>query len=121
MLVNLQTLNLNFCFLLAKHPMNIVYMISLKHLYLRNCPELKIFPFGLSRLLCLRTLTKYILSVKARNKIGILKNLNLDGELGLYHLHEVKNVNEAKEANMSSKQNNISLSVSWEASSEITE
>ncbi|KAH7677272.1 P-loop containing nucleoside triphosphate hydrolase protein [Dioscorea alata] len=113
MLVNLQTLNLNSCFDLTKLPMSIVYMNSLRHLHLNDCPELKIMPSGLSRLRCLKTLTKYIVSEKAGNKIGELKHWNLEGELGLYDLHEVKNADEAKEANMSSRQNINSLSLSW--------
>ncbi|KAH7688969.1 P-loop containing nucleoside triphosphate hydrolase protein [Dioscorea alata] len=113
MLVNLQTLNLNYCRQLTKLPMSIVYMNSLRHLHLNDCPELKIMPSGLSRLRCLKTLTKYIVSEKAGNKIGELKHWNLEGELGLYDLHEVKNADEAKEANMSSRQNINSLSLSW--------
>ncbi|KAH7677276.1 P-loop containing nucleoside triphosphate hydrolase protein [Dioscorea alata] len=114
MLVNLQTLNLNYCSLLTKLPMSIVYMNSLRHLHLNDCPELKIMPSGLSRLCCLKTLTKYIVAEKAGNKIGELKHWNhLEGELGLYDLHEVKNADEAKEANMSSRLNINSLSLSW--------
>ncbi|XP_039129247.1 putative disease resistance protein RGA4 isoform X2 [Dioscorea cayenensis subsp. rotundata] len=118
MLVNLQTLNLNDCSQLAKLPMSIVYMNSLRHLYISRCPKLKIMPSGLSRLRCLKTLTKYIVSEKAGNKIGELKHWNLDGELGLYDLHEVKNADEAKEANMSSRQSIYSLSLSWGTSVE---
>ncbi|XP_039129021.1 putative disease resistance protein RGA3 [Dioscorea cayenensis subsp. rotundata] len=110
MLVNLQTLNLNGCDLLTKLPMSIVYMNSLRHLHLSRCPELKIMPFGLSRLRCLKTLTKYIVSDKAGNNLGELKHWNLDGELGLYDLHKVKNADEAKEAKMSSRQSINSLS-----------
>ncbi|XP_039120683.1 disease resistance protein RGA2-like [Dioscorea cayenensis subsp. rotundata] len=121
MLVNLQTLNLNGCDLLTKLPMSIVYMNSLRHLHLSDCPKLKIMPSGLSRLRCLKTLTKYIVSEKAGNKIGELKHWNLDGELGLYDLHKVKNVDEAKEANMSSRQRINSLSLSWGASVENAE
>ncbi|KAH7677296.1 P-loop containing nucleoside triphosphate hydrolase protein [Dioscorea alata] len=121
MLVNLQTLNLNYCFRLSKLPMSIVYMNSLRHLHLSHCPELKSMPSGLSRLRCLKTLTKYIVSEKAGNKIGELKHWNLEGELGLYDLHEVKNADEAKEAIMSSRQNINSLSLSWGASVENAE
>ncbi|XP_039128673.1 disease resistance protein RGA2-like [Dioscorea cayenensis subsp. rotundata] len=121
MLVNLQTLNLNGCSQLAKLPMSIVYMNSLRHLHLSDCPKLKIMPSGLSRLRCLKTLTKYIVSEKAGNKIGELKHWNLDGELGLYDLHEVKNADEAKEANMSSRQSINSLSLSWGTSVENAE
>ncbi|KAH7677290.1 P-loop containing nucleoside triphosphate hydrolase protein [Dioscorea alata] len=121
MLVNLQTLNLNRCYDLTKLPMSMVYMNSLRHLHLNDCPELKIMPSGLSRLRCLKTLTKYIVSEKAGNKIGELKHWNLEGELGLYDLHEVKNADEAKEANMNSRQNINSLSLSWGASVENAE
>ncbi|KAH7674108.1 P-loop containing nucleoside triphosphate hydrolase protein [Dioscorea alata] len=113
MLINLQTLNLNSCHLLAKLPMSIVYMNSLRHLYLRDCSALKIKPPGLSQLQCWKTLTIYTVDEKEGSKIGELKHWNLDGELSLYDLHKVSNADEAKEANMSSRPNINSLSLSW--------
>ncbi|XP_039120074.1 putative disease resistance protein RGA1 [Dioscorea cayenensis subsp. rotundata] len=83
MLINLQTLNMNHCYCHTKLPMSIVYM------------------------------NKYTIVKNAENKIGELKHWNLDGKLVLYGLHKVKNVDEAKEANMSSRQNINSLSFSW--------
>ncbi|XP_039120957.1 putative disease resistance protein RGA1 [Dioscorea cayenensis subsp. rotundata] len=100
MLVNLQTLNLSLCIHLTKLPMSIVYMKSLRHLHLSNCHTLEIMPSGLSQLPCLKTLTKYIVSEDAGNKIGELQRWDLEGELVLYDLHKVQNADEAKEANM---------------------
>ncbi|KAH7677270.1 P-loop containing nucleoside triphosphate hydrolase protein [Dioscorea alata] len=113
MLVNLQTLNLNGCGQLTKLPMSMVNMNSLRHLHLRDCSELKILPPGLSQLRCWKTLTEYTVAENPENKIGELKHWNLDGELSLYDVHKVKNADEAKEANMSSRQNIKSLSLSW--------
>ncbi|XP_039117628.1 disease resistance protein RGA2-like [Dioscorea cayenensis subsp. rotundata] len=121
MLVNLQTLNLNGCGYLTKLPMSMVYMNSLRHLHLRDCSALKILPPGLSQLLCWKTLTKYTVAENPENKIGELQHWNLDGELWLYDIQKVKNADEAKEANMSSRQNTNSLSLSWGTSVENAE
>ncbi|KAH7677284.1 P-loop containing nucleoside triphosphate hydrolase protein [Dioscorea alata] len=121
MLINLQTLNLNYCCNLTKLPTSIAYMNSLRHLHLRDCSALKILPPGLSQLRCWKTLTEYTVAENPENKIGELKHWNLDGKLRLYDLHKVKNADEAKEANMSSRQNIKSLSLFWGASVENAE
>ncbi|KAH7677293.1 P-loop containing nucleoside triphosphate hydrolase protein [Dioscorea alata] len=113
MLINLQTLNLNCCRQLTKLPMSMVYMNSLRHLHLIDCSALKILPPVLSQLRCSKTLTEYTVAENTENKIGELKHWNLDGRLRLYDLHKVKNADEAKEANMSSRQNIKSLCLFW--------
>ncbi|KAM0953939.1 putative leucine-rich repeat domain superfamily [Dioscorea sansibarensis] len=116
MLVNLQTLKLNCCRQLTELPKSIVFMCNLRHLHINSCLELRSMPTGLSQLQNLRTITKYVVNSSTGSEIRELKQLNLGGRLALYNLHKVKNAGIAKEVNLDSKPNIISLALCWSAS-----
>lgn len=116
MLVNLQTLKLNCCHRLTELPTSIVFMCNLRHLHIDNCLELRSMPAGLSQLQSLRTITKYVVNNSTGSDIRELQQLNLGGRLALYNLHQVRDAGIAKEANLDSKPNIISLTLCWGAS-----
>ncbi|XP_039131876.1 putative disease resistance protein RGA3 [Dioscorea cayenensis subsp. rotundata] len=115
MLVNLQTLKLYGCREFSELPNSITYMNSLRHLIFDQCPKLKVFPAGLSRLQNLKTLTRFTVGDDANNNIRQLKFLNLGGKVQLYNLQKVKNAGNAQEANLRHKENIDTLILNWGA------
>ncbi|XP_078158377.1 disease resistance protein RGA2-like isoform X2 [Carex rostrata] len=110
----LQTLRLPCNWNLKKLPEGMRYMSSLRHLYIKWIDKLESMPKGLGQLNCLQTLTIYIVGTDDGNGIGELNNLNnLSGQLHLYNLREIKNVVDAREANLMAKQNLDDLALCW--------
>jgi structure-specific endonuclease subunit SLX1 len=110
---NLQTLKLSYCESLEYLPRKMSNMCNLRHVYLDGCFNLKCVPAGLGKLRSLQTLTKYI--VDPANGCGIeeLKDLNLRGQLELYGLSKLRNIEDAREADLSSKTGLNHLYLSW--------
>ncbi|XP_078158150.1 putative disease resistance protein RGA3 [Carex rostrata] len=111
----LQTLKISECPYLKKLPKGMRYMSSLRHLNISGpFRNLRIMPEGLGELNYLQTLTIYIVGTDAGNGIRELNNLNnLHGRLHLYNLGKIKNIVDAREANLIAKQNLDDLAICW--------
>ncbi|KAH0646753.1 hypothetical protein KY290_034388 [Solanum tuberosum] len=68
----------------------------------------------IASLTCLKTLGCFAVGRKKSSQIGELRNLNLYGSISITHLERVKNDMDAKEANLSAKENLHSLSMKWD-------
>ncbi|XP_038975129.1 putative disease resistance protein RGA4, partial [Phoenix dactylifera] len=112
-LFNLQIFKLDYCWKLCKLPEAMRNMRSLRHLYINGCRSLKHMPAGMGQLSFLKTLTKYIVGDDDERGIRELKGLNLGGQLELYNLEKVRGMEDAREANLESKQNLQSLALCW--------
>ncbi|GMJ12861.1 hypothetical protein like AT3G14470 [Hibiscus trionum] len=110
---NLQTLNLQECLNLEMLPKGLKNLKNLRYLDLKNCDDLISMPVGLGELTCLRKLSEFIVGKDNGCGIDELKELDLEGELSIAGLCNVKNSTEAKNANLIKKQNLRSLSLSW--------
>ncbi|KAH0741394.1 hypothetical protein KY290_034437 [Solanum tuberosum] len=64
-------------------------------------------------LTCLKTLDCFVVGERKGYQLGELRNLNLHGAISITHLDRMKKDKEAKEANLSTKMNLHSLSMSW--------
>ncbi|XP_034680294.1 putative disease resistance protein RGA4 isoform X2 [Vitis riparia] len=99
-LYNLQTLNVCSCRMLFELPQGMRKLINLRHLEFEDT-SLSL-PKGIGRLTSLRTLTKFF--IRDFCKIGELKNLNsLRGGLVIRWIANVKNAEEAGEAELKNK------------------
>jgi len=116
---NLQILKLHYCRNLRKLPNNLIRLKSLQHLYLFGCFRLSSLPPNIGKLTSLRTLSMYV--VGKGNLLAELGQLNFKvNEFHIKHLERVKNVEDAKEANMLSKHVN-NLRLSWDEESQLQE
>uniref|UniRef100_M0ZV70 NBS-LRR resistance protein n=1 Tax=Solanum tuberosum TaxID=4113 RepID=M0ZV70_SOLTU len=71
-------------------------------------------PPRIGSLTCLKTLGCFAVGRKKSSQLGELRNLNLYGSIKITHLERVKNDMDAKEANLSAKENLHSLSMKWD-------
>ncbi|GMJ12805.1 hypothetical protein like AT3G14470 [Hibiscus trionum] len=110
---NLQTLKLQECLILEMLPKGLKNLKNLRYLDLRGCNGLISMPVGLGELTCLRKLSKFIVGKDNGCGIDELKELDLEGELSITGLCNVKNSTEARNANLIKKQNLRSLELSW--------
>ncbi|XBI77083.1 hypothetical protein VPH35_070254 [Triticum aestivum] len=113
MLYSLQTLKLNCCMKLKKLPEGMRYMSSLRHIFLHGCFRLERMPQGIGQLNSLQTLTNYVIDSDAGRGIEQLKDFNLGGGLSLTNLREVHSAENAKQGNISAKNNLKRLSLNW--------
>ncbi|GMJ12804.1 hypothetical protein like AT3G14470 [Hibiscus trionum] len=104
-LPNLQTLNLQWCRNLQMLPEGLKNLKNLRYLDLRGCSRLTSMPVGLGELTCLRKLSNFIVGKEKGGGIDELKELDLEEELSITGLCNVKNSIEAKNANLIKKQN----------------
>ncbi|XXG50768.1 hypothetical protein AAC387_Pa02g4703 [Persea americana] len=119
-LVNLQTLKLSLCHSLHELPKHMRKMISLRHIEISSpfygswglC-SLHETPVQLGKLKCLQTLPIFAVGTSVGCRITELKDLNLQGQLFIKNLENVKDGNDAKEANLKQKQNLHVLAFSW--------
>eukprot|EP00268_Persea_americana_P054699 TRINITY_DN6291_c0_g1_i5.p1 TRINITY_DN6291_c0_g1~~TRINITY_DN6291_c0_g1_i5.p1 ORF type:complete len:1110 (+),score=191.03 TRINITY_DN6291_c0_g1_i5:1029-4358(+) len=119
-LVNLQTLKLSLCHSLHELPKHMRKMISLRHIEISSpfygswglC-SLHETPVQLGKLKCLQTLPIFAVGTSVGCRITELKDLNLQGQLFIKNLENVKDGNDAKEANLKQKQNLHVLVFSW--------
>ncbi|GAB2232279.1 hypothetical protein Droror1_Dr00011311 [Drosera rotundifolia] len=118
-LQNLQTLKLNRCWKLKVLPADVKKLINLRHLDLGghdglgSCLDLASMPAGMGRLIALHKLDVFIVGIDHRASVSETKTARLrdlkaldklSGRLRIKILGEMKYpVNEAKEANLSSK------------------
>ncbi|XXG50771.1 hypothetical protein AAC387_Pa02g4705 [Persea americana] len=124
-LVNLQTLKLSCCDILRELPKHMRKMVSLRHIEISSrvfksrldsqwglC-SLHETPVQLGKLKCLQTLPIFAVGTSVGCRITEIKDLNLQGQLFIKNLENVKDGNDAKEANLKQKQNLHVLVFSW--------
>lgn len=109
-LVNLQTLKFSDCPNLHELPKDMRKMVSLRHIEFSSCGSLieepwrfrwfTEMPVQIGKLKCLQTLLLFIVGTRVGHRITELKDLNLGGELFIKKLKNVKDANDAKEANL---------------------
>ncbi|XP_061947235.1 putative disease resistance protein RGA1 [Populus nigra] len=113
-LQNLQTLDLRYCRQLIQLPKGMKHMKSLVYLDITYCRSLRFMPAGMGQLICLRKLTLFIVGGENGRRISELEGLNnLAGELSIADLVNVKNLEDAKSANLKLKTTLLSLALSW--------
>ncbi|KAH6770312.1 hypothetical protein C2S52_015115 [Perilla frutescens var. hirtella] len=97
---------------LTKLPSTFSYLISLRHLHIDGGVVL---PPEIGRITSLQTLPHFTVSNEQGCRIGELGSLqNLKGKLRIYNLEEVRDEEEAKEANLRSKPNLYKLRFAWD-------
>ncbi|KAM0006288.1 putative virus X resistance protein-like, coiled-coil [Helianthus debilis subsp. tardiflorus] len=116
-LYNLEMLILFGCRSLAKLTNNFLKLKNLRHLDIRDTPNLRQLPLGIGELKCLQTLSKFIIRGESGFEITKLKDLkNLCGEFSIEGLDKVHNAMEARDANFSQKRLNEFMIVGSEGS-----
>ncbi|KAL9463498.1 hypothetical protein AB3S75_001329 [Citrus x aurantiifolia] len=108
---NLQTLEMEDCCNLKRLPQEIGKLVNLRYL-IYNDSYLHYLPRGIERLTCLRTLSEFVVSrsggkygSKASNLEGLRHLNHLRGFLAIVGLGNVKDVDEAKNAELEKKKN----------------
>ncbi|KAJ6959764.1 disease resistance protein RGA4 [Populus alba x Populus x berolinensis] len=113
-LQNLQTLDLSSCSELIQLPKGMKHMKSLVYLDITYCCSLQFMPVGMGQLIFLRKLALFIVGGENGRRISELEGLNnLAGELSIADLVNVKNLKDAKSANLKLKTTLLSLTLSW--------
>lgn len=117
---SLQTLELGKCYNLLELPKDISSLVNLRYLGLHidwgdrdRETNLISMPSGIGGLTSLQTLSRFIVGSKEECGIGVLKNLNLQGELCISNLENVANLSDAEEAKLRSKSYINSLMLRW--------
>uniref|UniRef100_A0A8R7RE56 Disease resistance protein RGA3 n=2 Tax=Triticum urartu TaxID=4572 RepID=A0A8R7RE56_TRIUA len=113
-LYNLQTLRLIGCDRLRWLPKDMVRLRKLIHLHLSSCGRLESMSPNFGLLNNLHILTTFVVGTGDGLGIEQLKDLqNLSNRLELLNLNKIKSGENAKEANLSQKQNLSELLFSW--------
>ncbi|KAJ6735162.1 LEUCINE-RICH REPEAT-CONTAINING [Salix purpurea] len=95
------------------------HMKSLIYLDITRCDGLRFMPFGMGQLMCLRKLSLFIVGKEEGRHIGELERLNnLAGELRIMDLVNVKNLTDARRADLKSKTALLSLALTWRGNGE---
>ncbi|PWA84177.1 NB-ARC domains-containing protein [Artemisia annua] len=103
----------NKCSELTKLPKSFFKLKKLRHLDIRDTPQLNDMPSGISELKSLQTLSKIIIGGENDFSITELKDFkNLQGNISIKGLDKVKNATEAREANLLQK-SLTELEVEW--------
>ncbi|KAL5705527.1 hypothetical protein ACHQM5_023822 [Ranunculus cassubicifolius] len=112
-LQNLQTLNLLDCYNLTALPINICMMRRLRHLNIKGCVSLTSMPAKIGMLNELQTLPLFLAGEEEETSIIQLEQLDLQGELQLKHLENVRGTMEASKADLKGKRHIDVLGLSW--------
>ncbi|KAG8373770.1 hypothetical protein BUALT_Bualt11G0059700 [Buddleja alternifolia] len=112
-LLNLQTLKLTNSDELLELPKGLKFMKKFWFPEMEDFSSLRCTPPGLGDLSCLHRLSIFIVGEDASHQIHQLKELNLGGKLSIQGLEKVRNLEDAKSANLMRKKNLTSLSLSW--------
>ncbi|KAL0396050.1 UNVERIFIED_CONTAM: putative disease resistance protein RGA1 [Sesamum calycinum] len=118
---NLQTLKLMNSEKLLELPRGLKVMKNLYFLEIERFDSLLCTPPGLGDLIYLRELSIFIVGRDASHQIDQLKELNLGGSLSIGGLENVSNTEDAKKANLMTKNNLTSLGLLWTDGAEKTE
>ncbi|KAL5994891.1 hypothetical protein ACLOJK_024948 [Asimina triloba] len=110
---NLQTLRLTCCWNLTKLPKDMRKMTSLRHLKISPSESLTRTPANMGELKFLQTLSVFIVSEESGCNIQELKDLNLQGEISIRKLENVKSKGSALEAKLNEKADLQTLGLSW--------
>ncbi|KAL6327664.1 hypothetical protein AAG906_022227 [Vitis piasezkii] len=113
-LYNLQALILSYCQNLKRLPVGIGNLINLRHLGISHTPRLQEMPSQIGNLTNLQTLSKFIVGEGNGSGIRELKNLfDLRGELSIFGLHDVMDIQDVRDANLESKHGIEELIMTW--------
>ena len=112
-LLNLEVLKLDYCYNLLELPNGMKHMKNLTYLGLTDCYSLTHMPKEMGELICLHSLSLFIVGKDDGYQINELKGLNLQGALCLKELNNVTNLMDAKNANLIGKENLHSVSLVW--------
>ncbi|KAL9451753.1 hypothetical protein AB3S75_013341 [Citrus x aurantiifolia] len=116
-LYNLHTLLLEDCHRLEKLCADMGNLIKLHHLSNSKTGFLKEMPLGIGKLTCLQTLCKFVVGKDSGSGIRELKLLtHLRGTLNISNLEDVKDIGDAKEAQLDGKKNLKVLMFQWSLS-----
>ncbi|XP_024038835.1 putative disease resistance RPP13-like protein 1 [Citrus clementina] len=114
MLYNLHTLLLEDCHQLEKLCADMGNLIKLHHLNNSNTYSLEEMPLGIGKLTCLQTLCNFVVGKDSGSGIRELKLLtHLRGTLNISKLENVKDIGDAKEAQLDGKKNLKVLRFRW--------
>ena len=113
-LYNLQTLRLEWCLYLKELPKDLKKLDNLRHIYIDYNPNIKQSPKDMRNLICLQTLSFFIVGQDAGEQIKELGCLNqLSGELDIRNLENVRDQEEARSANLAIRANINRLGFYW--------
>ncbi|KAK9213904.1 hypothetical protein WN944_005890 [Citrus x changshan-huyou] len=118
-LYNLHTLLLEGCRQLKKLCADMGNLIKLHHLNNSNTDSLEEMPVGIGKLTCLQSLSNFVVGKDSGSRLPELKLLmHLRGTLEISKLENVKDVGNAKEAQLDVKENLRELLLRWTRSTD---
>lgn len=116
-LVNLQALKLDYCHRLHTLPKDMRQMKNLRYFGLTHCNSLTRMPKRIGQLTCLKSLSLFIVDFVDGHQLSELKGLNLVGQLCIKGLNNLRDLTDAKNANLIGKQDLHSVSLVWQSDS----
>ncbi|KDO36365.1 hypothetical protein CISIN_1g047511mg [Citrus sinensis] len=112
-LYNLRTLMLQKCNQLAKMCSDMGNLLKLHHLDNSDVDASEEIPKGMGKLACLLTLCSFVVGKDIGSALQELKLLHLHGALEISKLENVRDVSEAREAQLNGKKNLKTLLLQW--------